>query len=82
MDRSNYWRANLRVVGVCLTIWFVVSFGCGVLWVDWLNTIEIRGVKLGFWFAQQGSVYVFLGLIVYYVRRMNAMDREHGVDED
>ncbi len=82
MDRSNYWRANLRVVAVCLTIWFVVSFGCGVLWVDWLNTIEIRGVKLGFWFAQQGSIYVFLGLIVYYVVRMNAMDREHGVDED
>lgn len=82
MDRSNYWRANLRVVGVCLTIWFVVSFGCGVLWVDWLNAIEIRGVKLGFWFAQQGSIYVFLGLIVYYVRRMNAMDREYGVDED
>ncbi len=82
MDRSSYWRANLRLVVVCLVIWFLVSFGCGVLFVDQLNRIEVAGVKLGFWFAQQGSIYVFLSLIVYYVRRMSRIDREHGVEED
>lgn len=82
MDRSGYWRANLRLVVVCLTIWFAVSFGCGVLFVDALNRVEVAGVKLGFWFAQQGSIYVFLALIVFYVRRMSRIDREHGVDED
>ncbi len=81
MNRSKYWRANLRVVGGCLAVWFVVSFGCGILWVDWLNQFEVSGVKLGFWFAQQGSIYAFLGLIVFYVWRMNRLDRDHDVDE-
>jgi putative solute:sodium symporter small subunit len=82
MDRSSYWRANLRLIGGCLVVWFVVSFGCGVLWVDWLNRFEVAGVKVGFWFAQQGSIYAFLLLIVFYVRRMNRFDRDHDVHED
>jgi putative solute:sodium symporter small subunit len=72
----------LRLVAVCLVVWFAVSFGCGVLFVDALNAIEVFGVKLGFWFAQQGSIYVFLALIPYYVVRVNRLDREHDVHED
>ena len=64
-----------------LVVWFVVSFGCGILFINELNAIEISGVKLGFWFAQQGSIYVFLILIFYYVKRMNRLDREFDVDE-
>jgi putative solute:sodium symporter small subunit len=81
-DRSAYWRANLRLVAGCLVIWFVVSFGCGIVFVDALNTVSFFGVPLGFWFAQQGSIYVFLALIPYYVVRVNRLDREHDVHED
>jgi len=63
-------------------IWFVVSYGFGILLVEQLNTIQLGGVKLGFWFAQQGSIYVFVALIFYYASRMNKLDREHGVQED
>ena len=80
--RNAYWRANLKLVGFCLAIWFVCSYGFGILFVDQLNTIQIGGLKLGFWFAQQGSIYVFVVLIFYYAWRMNRLDREHGVDED
>ena len=78
----SYWSANLRLVGLCLVVWFVVSFGFGVLLVDVLNRIEFGGFKLGFWFAQQGSIYVFLVLIFVYAWRMNAIDKDHDVDED
>jgi putative solute:sodium symporter small subunit len=63
-------------------IWFVVSYGFGILLVEQLNTIQLGGVKLGFWFAQQGSIYVFVALIFFYASRMNKLDREHGVQED
>jgi putative solute:sodium symporter small subunit len=79
---EEYWRANLRVLTTCLIIWAVVSFGCGILFVDVLNTISLGGYKLGFWFAQQGSIYVFLILILYYAVRMNKIDRQFGVRED
>jgi len=79
--KRAYWIANLRLVGFCLTIWFVVSYGCGILLVDILNRFEIFGFKLGFWFAQQGSIYVFLLLIFFYAWRMNALDRKFDVDE-
>ncbi len=82
MSNRTYWQANLRLVGLCLVIWFTVSFGFGILLVDWLNQVQIGGVKLGFWFAQQGSIYVFVGLIFFYARRMAALDRKHGVEED
>ncbi|GAB3274305.1 DUF4212 domain-containing protein [Parahaliea aestuarii] len=79
---AAYWKRNLALMAKLLVIWFVVSFGCGILFVDALNQIQIGGYKLGFWFAQQGSIYVFVALIFYYTRRMTALDREFGVDED
>ena len=78
----EYWRRNITLVIKLLLIWFVVSFGCGILFVDELNEIQIGGYKLGFWFAQQGSIYVFVALIFYYARKMAALDHELGVDED
>ena len=80
--RQAYWRANLRLVGLCLVIWFVVSYGFGILLVDQLNRVPLGGFKLGFWFAQQGSIYVFMLLIFFYARRMNTLDRRYGVDEE
>jgi putative solute:sodium symporter small subunit len=80
-SRQAYWKANLRLVGLCLTVWFIVSYGFGILLVEKLNQVEFFGFKLGFWFAQQGSIYVFLILIFFYAWRMNALDRKFGVDE-
>lgn len=82
-DKSpeEYWKRNLRILTVLLTIWFVVSYGFGILLVDQLNSIRIGGFKLGFWFAQQGSIYVFIVLIFYYVYAMNKLDKEFDVDE-
>ncbi|MCP4249838.1 MAG: DUF4212 domain-containing protein [bacterium] len=84
-DRSriaqDYWRANLRLIGVLLTIWAVVSLGFGVLLVEPLNRITIGRLPLGFWFAQQGSIYVFVVLIFVYAWRMDALDRRFGVGE-
>lgn len=77
-----YWRANLQLVGLCLAIWFTVSFGCAILLVDTLNQWTIGGYKLGFWFAQQGAIYVFILLIFFYAWRMNRLDRQFGVHED
>lgn len=81
-DNKSYWRANLRLMGICLTIWFIVSFVFGIILVDTLNKFHIGGYKLGFWFAQQGSIYVFVVLIFYYAHRMGKIDREYGVEED
>ena len=78
----TYWQDNLRLVAVCLVVWFVVSFGFGILLQEVLDQIRIGGVGLGFWFAQQGSIYVFVALIFFYAWRMAKLDREHGVDED
>ena len=77
--RRAYWRANLRYLVVLLAIWFVVSYGCGILFVDQLDRIRIGGFKLGFWFAQQGSIYVFVALIFIYVHLMNKLDRWFGL---
>jgi len=77
-----YWKANLRLVLGCLAVWFVVSFLFGILMVDVLNTIQIGGYKLGFWFAQQGSIYTFVALVFFYASRMNKLDREFDVHED
>ena len=83
-DTRAYWRANLRLLLSLLAVWFVVSYGFGILLVDVLNRIRIPGIgfPLGFWFAQQGSIYVFVVLIFVYVRKMNRLDREFGVHED
>ncbi len=79
--KNNYWTANLKLVSVCMVIWFIVSFGFGIILVEPLNSIRIGGYKLGFWFAQQGSIYVFVGLIFFYAYRMGKLDRDHGVEE-
>ena len=78
---NSYWQANLKLIFLCLAIWFVVSYLCGILLVDVLNTIRLGGYKLGFWFAQQGSIYVFVALIFFYASRMSKIDEEHGVNE-
>jgi len=78
----QYWRRNLMLMLKLLVVWFVVSFGCGILFVDTLNQIELGGYKLGFWFAQQGSIYVFVVLIFYYARRMAALDKEFGLEDE
>jgi putative solute:sodium symporter small subunit len=78
----QYWRRNLSLMIKLLVIWFVVSYGCGIILVDVLNQIQIGGYKLGFWFAQQGSIYVFVGLIFYYAKKMGDLDREFGVEEE
>ena len=80
--RAAYWSANLRLLITLLAIWFVVSYGCGIILADVLNTISIGGYKLGFWFAQQGSMYVFLVLIFVYAARMGQLDRKFDVHED
>ena len=79
---NAYWRENLRLMLILLSVWFAVSFGCGILLVDELNTLRLGGFKLGFWFAQQGSIYVFLLLILVYVFKMNKLDRKYNVHED
>lgn len=81
-NRSAYWRANLRLVASCMAVWFVCSYGFGILLVDAFNRIQIGGFKLGFWFAQQGSIYVFVGLIFFYAWRMNKIDQKYDVHED
>lgn len=78
---QQYWRKNLTYLLVLLSVWFAVSFGAGILFADALNEIRIGGFKLGFWFAQQGSIYVFVILIFVYVRLMNALDKKFDVDE-
>ena len=78
---NKYWKTNLRYLAILLTIWFVISFGFGILLAEPLNSIRIAGFKLGFWFAQQGSIYVFVILIFIYVRWMNRLDKEYDVKE-
>jgi len=80
--KRDYWSRNLMYVGILLAIWFVVSYGFGILFVEEMNRIRIGGFQLGFWFAQQGSIYVFVALIFVYVKLMNRLDREFDVDED
>lgn len=78
----NYWQSNMRLIALCLSIWFVVSFLFGIILVDALNAVSIGGYKLGFWFANQGSIYTFVALIFFYANRMEKLDRKHDVHED
>lgn len=82
-DKSmkNYWKRNLRYLSILLVIWFIASYGFGILFADALNSFKIAGFPLGFWFAQQGSIYVFVVLIFIYVGWMNKLDKEFDVDE-
>ncbi|WP_298367529.1 DUF4212 domain-containing protein [uncultured Lutibacter sp.] len=80
-DMKAYWKENLGYLAILLSIWFLVSYVFGILLVDQLNTVKLGGFKLGFWFAQQGSMYVFVILIFVYVKMMNKLDKKYGVDE-
>lgn len=79
---KEYWKRNLMYLVILLTIWFLVSYVLGILLVEPMNSIRIGGFKLGFWFAQQGSIYTFVILIFVYVRLMNKLDKEYDVHED
>lgn len=73
--KNTYWKKNIRYITILLSFWFIVSFGCGILFVEQLNTIQIGGFKLGFWFAQQGSIYGFIIIIFTYIYLMNKLDQ-------
>ena len=79
---AEYWSRNISLMLRVFLIWFVVSFGCGIVFVDWLNQFRLGGYPMGFWFAQQGSIFVFVGLVFYYAHKMSSIDREFGVDEE
>ena len=82
---KDYWRANLKILIILLSIWFMVSFGFGIIFSDFLDQYQIGGFKLGFWFAQQGSIYLFVVLIFIYVHLMNKLDKkykDHNDEED
>ena len=79
-DKRAYWRANLSLMAKLLTVWFVCSYGLGILLVEPLNNFHVGGFPLGFWFAQQGAIYIFIVLIFVYARAMDRLDRDHGVD--
>ena len=81
-NNNGYWKANLRLLGILLSIWFTVSFGFGILLVEELNQIPFFGFKLGFWWAQQGAIYVFVALIFVYIHLMQKLDRQYGVSDD
>ena len=81
-DRGSYWSANIRIITISLIIWAIVSFGFGILLRPMLAGVAVGGTDLGFWFAQQGSILVFLALIFFYAWRMNKLDIQHGVDEE
>ena len=81
-NNKTYWRANISLLSKLLVVWFVVSFGCGIILVDWLDQFSLFGFKLGFWFAQQGAIYVFVALIFIYAWRMKIIDRQFGVSDD
>ncbi len=81
-DKSLYWKKNISLILSLLVVWFVVSFGAGVLFVDQLDNFSLFGYPLGFWFAEQGSIYTFIVLIVVYTMRMNQLDRQFGVREE
>ncbi len=80
MKNNTYWKKNIQYISILLTIWFIVSFGCGILFVEQLNTIQIGGFKLGFWFAQQGSIFGFVIIIFTYIYLMNRLDNKLNKD--
>lgn len=80
-NRKAYWKANIRLMMTLLTVWFVISYLCGIVFVEELNTIRLGGYKLGFWFAQQGSMYGFVAIVFIYARRMAVLDRKYNLHE-
>ncbi|WP_018141740.1 MULTISPECIES: DUF4212 domain-containing protein [unclassified Thioalkalivibrio] len=82
LSRQAYWRAHLRLLAICLAVWFLVSFGLGIILAAPLNAFSIGGYPLGFWFAQQGAIYTFIAVIFVYAWRMNVLDRKFNVHEE
>ena len=82
MTKEQYWDTNIKLIIKVLVIWFVVSYLCGIVFVDVLNTIQLGGYKLGFWFAQQGAIYVFVGLIFWYSSQINKLDEEYNRSQE
>lgn len=80
-NRKAYWKANVRLMTILLSVWFVISYLCGIVFVEELNNIRLGGYKLGFWFAQQGSMYGFVAIVFIYANRMAALDRKYGLEE-
>ena len=74
--KNTYWKKNIRYISILLSLWFTVSFGCGILFVEQLNSIQMGGFKLGFWFAQQGAIYGFVIIIFTYIYLMNRLDNK------
>ena len=79
-QKDAYWRANLKLIFILMGIWAFVSFGCSILFVDWLDQFQFMGFKLGFWFAQQGTIYVFVALIIVYIFQMKKLDKKFNLD--
>tara|TARA_B100000214_G_C23789862_1_gene545344 strand:+ start:98 stop:349 length:252 start_codon:yes stop_codon:yes gene_type:complete len=80
-QNQNYWNENISLIIKCLSIWFISSYGFSIILVDYLNVIKIGGYKLGFWFAQQGSIYVFVALIFYYSFKMGEIDKKYQAND-
>lgn len=80
-NQENYWKANVRLIFGCLIVWAIVSYGFGILLRPMLSGIHVGGTDLGFWFAQQGSIISFIGLVFFYAWRMNSLDKEFGLEE-
>jgi len=81
-EAARYWRTNMKLVGLLLVVWFLVSYGAGILFVEPLNEIQLGGFPLGFWFAQQGSIVVFIGLILVYCLKMDRIDAAFGTAQE
>ena len=80
--KQNYWRSNLKILSILISVWFIVSFGFGIIWSDFLDQFQIGGFKLGFWFAQQGSIYFFVLLVFVYIQLMNKLDKKYKNDSE
>ncbi len=80
--KQTYWSENINLIIRCLSVWFIVSYGCSIIFVEYLNIIRLGGYKLGFWFAQQGSIYTFVVLIFYYVYKIDKIDQRYGASNE
>lgn len=80
-NAHSYWKANIRIIVSLLCVWFFISFGCGILLADYLDQFRFQGFKLGFWMAQQGSIYGFVILIIVYIRLMDNLDKKFNLDQ-
>lgn len=82
LEHRKYWKENIRYLVILMSIWFIVSYVFGILLIDEMNTIRIAGFKLGFWFSQQGAIFLFIALIAVYIYLMNKLDKKYSLDKD